>query len=61
MRFLRNSDVKKHLARSVPRLVPKIAGERLATPTEITSARLSKKEETTVPLRDDTPAKLDVL
>lgn len=57
MGFLRNSDVKKHLARSVPPLVPKIAEERLAT-AETASARLPKKEETTdLPLRDNAPAK----
>jgi uncharacterized membrane-anchored protein YhcB (DUF1043 family) len=61
MSFLRNSDVKKHLARSVLPFVPKIEEERLATPAEIASARLPKKEETAVfPIRDYAPAKPDV-
>lgn len=62
MSFLRNSDVKKHLARSVPRHIPHPTADRLATENERALAFPPKEVEPTVlSVTADVPAKPDVL
>jgi len=60
MSFLRSTDVKKHLGRSVPRFVSQPVEDHLS-PDETTATPIQKEEPTELNVTTGIPAKSDVL